>query len=194
MVGIWNFNVWYCWEYTDRVKGSVQDQTVSVPNCPTEIPHGISWDRSRTFIVRGLRLTSWAMARHWILWKCLLQEDWRNVHLYSHSTTNEKDQSLNRSAKTETFPIKILDDFYFFDIAQYECDKKNCISLAIFEKSVGIKKITFVIMKYYIFLNLSIHWLFVRNVPSYGFLTTKYFVSKNSIYSLLNLLSLFGFL
>jgi len=71
----------------------------------------------------------------------LLQEDWRNVHLYSHSTTNEKDQSLNRSAKTETFPIKILDDFYFFDIAQYECDKKTAFHSLFLRKVLELKKL-----------------------------------------------------
>jgi hypothetical protein len=44
------------WEDTDRVKGSVQNHSVSVPNCPTEIPHGMSCDGRRTFFVRGLRL------------------------------------------------------------------------------------------------------------------------------------------
>jgi hypothetical protein len=34
------------------------------------------------------------------------------------------------------FPVRILVDFYFFDITEYECDKTIAISLTNFEKSV----------------------------------------------------------
>jgi len=40
-------------------------------------------------------------------------------------------------------------------------------------------------MNYYIVLYYSINLHFIKNVSSYRFLTTKYFVGKNSVHSLL---------
>jgi len=48
------------------------------------------------------------------------------VQLQTLSPINDVHQFLNWSIKKESFPVKILGDFYFFDIAEYECDKKNC--------------------------------------------------------------------
>ena len=59
----YNFNFGYWWDGTNRGKGSVQDNPVSVSNCPKEFPHGIACDRSRILVVRSLRLTAWNMAR-----------------------------------------------------------------------------------------------------------------------------------
>jgi hypothetical protein len=46
-----------------------------------------------------------------------------NVQLQTRSPTNEVDQCLNWSAKKESFLVRILADFYFFGISEYECDK-----------------------------------------------------------------------
>jgi len=56
VVGKGNFSMGYFGEDIDRVKRSVQNHPVSVPIYPTEIPHGMSWDGSRTFFMRGLGL------------------------------------------------------------------------------------------------------------------------------------------
>jgi hypothetical protein len=45
------------------------------------------------------------------------------VDLQTHSPTNREDQRLKWLAKRETFPVKILCDFYFLGIAEYERDK-----------------------------------------------------------------------
>jgi hypothetical protein len=45
------------WNETDREK------PVPVSLCPPQIPHGLTRDRTRSFAVRGRRLTAWAMTR-----------------------------------------------------------------------------------------------------------------------------------
>jgi len=124
VVGKWNFRMGYIVKDTDRVKRSVQNHPISVPNCPTEIPHGMSWNGSRTFFMRGLGLPAWAMAHPRILWSCVRQEGCSNVQLRTHSPVNKVDQCLNWSTKKESFPVKILVDFYFFDISEFKCKKK----------------------------------------------------------------------
>jgi hypothetical protein len=39
------------------------EKPVPVPLCPSQIPHGLTRDRTRASVVRGRRLTAWAMAR-----------------------------------------------------------------------------------------------------------------------------------
>jgi hypothetical protein len=39
-----------------------------------------------------------------------------NVDLQTHSPVNDVDQCLNESAKTESFLVRILADFYYFVI------------------------------------------------------------------------------
>jgi len=90
VVGKRNFSVGYFWEDIYRVKRSVQNHPVSVPNCPTEIPHGMTWVGSRTLMVRCLRLTTWSMAWHSMLWGCLWQEGWSNLQLQTQS--NQRDR------------------------------------------------------------------------------------------------------
>ena len=95
----WSFSVGYYWEDTDGVKRSVQNHPLSVKICPTVIPHGMSWDGSRSFFVRGLRLTAWTMAGHWIFWSCLWQKGRSNVQLKTHCPIKEENQRLNGSGK-----------------------------------------------------------------------------------------------
>jgi hypothetical protein len=49
------------WQGKTEVLG---EKPVLVPLCPTQIPHGLTRDRTRASAVRGRRLTAWAMARH----------------------------------------------------------------------------------------------------------------------------------
>jgi hypothetical protein len=77
------------------------------------------------------------------------------VKLQTHSPRNEEGQRLNWWSKKETFPFKILFDFYFFDIAEYERHKSIALSLTNFEKSVKFKNY-FLTIKYYIAFNYSI--------------------------------------
>jgi hypothetical protein len=52
------------WNETDRGKPKYSgEKPVPVPLCPPQIPHGLTWDRTRASAVRGRRLTAWAMAR-----------------------------------------------------------------------------------------------------------------------------------
>ena len=53
-----NFILGYWWYDSDRGRRSVQNNPVSVSNFTTEILQGIAWDKSRTFVVRELRLTA----------------------------------------------------------------------------------------------------------------------------------------
>jgi hypothetical protein len=39
------------------------EKPVPVSLCPPQIPHGLTWDRTRAFAVGGRRLTAWALAR-----------------------------------------------------------------------------------------------------------------------------------
>jgi hypothetical protein len=44
-------------------KGSTGRKPARVPLCPPQIPHDLTWDRTRTAEVGSQRLTAWAMAR-----------------------------------------------------------------------------------------------------------------------------------
>jgi len=55
-VGECNFNLGHWWDNTDKRKLIVQKNPLSVPNSPKEIPHGMSWIRSWTFVVSDLRV------------------------------------------------------------------------------------------------------------------------------------------
>jgi hypothetical protein len=50
------------WQGKTEVLG---ENPVPVPLCPPQIPHGLNRDRTRASVVRGRRLTAWAMARPW---------------------------------------------------------------------------------------------------------------------------------
>jgi hypothetical protein len=59
------------WTETDRGKPKyLGKEPVSVPLCPPQIKHGLTWDRTRASAVRGRWLTAWAMARP--MYICLL--------------------------------------------------------------------------------------------------------------------------
>jgi hypothetical protein len=54
------------WNEIDRGKPKYSGgggEPVPVPLCPPQIPHELTWDRTRASAVRGRRLTAWAMAR-----------------------------------------------------------------------------------------------------------------------------------
>jgi hypothetical protein len=85
-----------------------------------------------------------------------VQEFSSNVQLQTHSPTNEADQCLNWSTKKELFTLKILCDFYFLDIAEYECNKKIAFH-STFSTKVFKLKVTSVITKHYIIFNDSIN-------------------------------------
>ena len=106
VVGKRNCSMGYVGKDIDRVKRSVQNHPVSVPNCPTEIPHGMACDGSRTFCMTGLRLPAWAMERPTFLWSCLRQEGCSNVQWRPHSPINEADQLLNCSAEKNRSLLK----------------------------------------------------------------------------------------
>jgi BMFP domain-containing protein YqiC len=42
------------------------EKPVPVPLCPPQISYGLTWDRTRASVVRGRRLTAWAMARPYL--------------------------------------------------------------------------------------------------------------------------------
>jgi hypothetical protein len=43
------------------------EKRVTVPLGPSQISHELTWDRTRTSVVRGRRLTAWAMVLPWFL-------------------------------------------------------------------------------------------------------------------------------
>jgi hypothetical protein len=69
---------------TGRGKRSTRRTPAPVPLCPPQIPHDLTWDRTRVAAVWRRRLTAWAMARHfsrniYILDKdgdCVTDEAW----------------------------------------------------------------------------------------------------------------------
>jgi hypothetical protein len=48
------------WQGKTEVLG---EKPVPVPLCPPQIPHGLTRDQTRASVVRGWRLTAWAIAR-----------------------------------------------------------------------------------------------------------------------------------
>jgi hypothetical protein len=46
-----------------RGNRSIRRKPASVPLCPPQIPHDLTWDRTRAAAVGSQRLTAWAMAR-----------------------------------------------------------------------------------------------------------------------------------
>jgi hypothetical protein len=46
-----------------RGKPKYSEKSCPVPLCPPQIPHDLTWDRSRAAAVGNQRLTAWAMAR-----------------------------------------------------------------------------------------------------------------------------------
>jgi hypothetical protein len=46
-----------------RIPRRTRRKPVPVPLCPPQIPHGLTWARTRASVVRGWWLTTWAMAR-----------------------------------------------------------------------------------------------------------------------------------
>ena len=89
-VGECNFNLGYWWDNTDKEKLIVQNSPLSVPNNPKEIPHGMAWIRSWTFVESDLRVTAWNMTQPLISCTCFLQVDWEIVELQTPSTKTEE--------------------------------------------------------------------------------------------------------
>jgi hypothetical protein len=57
MIWVWRATVeWYWQEKTEELG----EKPVPVPLCPPQIPHGLTWERTRASAVRGRRLTTWA--------------------------------------------------------------------------------------------------------------------------------------
>jgi hypothetical protein len=59
---------WWVWRAVDEMrigKGnrSTRRKSASVPLCPPQIPHDLTWDWTRAAAVGNRRLTAWAMAR-----------------------------------------------------------------------------------------------------------------------------------
>jgi hypothetical protein len=48
------------------VNRQLGEKPFPVPLCPPQIPHGLTWDRTRASAVEGRRLTAWAMARPFV--------------------------------------------------------------------------------------------------------------------------------
>jgi hypothetical protein len=60
MVWVWRATVEWYWQGTTEELG---EKPFPVPLCPPQIPHGLTWARTRASAVTGRRLTAWAMAR-----------------------------------------------------------------------------------------------------------------------------------
>ena len=46
------------WNDTDRGRiEALGEESVPVPDCPSQMPRGLAWDRARASAVRGQRLT-----------------------------------------------------------------------------------------------------------------------------------------
>jgi hypothetical protein len=53
----------------DRGNRSTRRKPSPVPLCPPQIPHDLTWDRTRAAAVESQRLNDWAMARPYVLSK-----------------------------------------------------------------------------------------------------------------------------
>jgi hypothetical protein len=58
MIWVWRATVELYWQGKTEELG---EKPVPVPLCPPQIPHGLTWARTRASAVRGRRLTTWAM-------------------------------------------------------------------------------------------------------------------------------------
>jgi hypothetical protein len=56
----WKATVEWYWQGESKELG---ENLVPVPFCPPKVQHGLTRTQARTFAMRGLRLTGWAMAR-----------------------------------------------------------------------------------------------------------------------------------
>jgi hypothetical protein len=60
-------NRWWVWSsrWNENWQGKPKysEKTCTVPLCPPQIPHDLTWDRTRVAAVGSRRLTAWAMAR-----------------------------------------------------------------------------------------------------------------------------------
>jgi hypothetical protein len=60
MISVWRATVEWYWQGKTEQLG---ENPVPVPLCPPQIPHGLTRARTQASVVRGSRLTTWAMAR-----------------------------------------------------------------------------------------------------------------------------------
>ena len=85
---------WY-WQGKTKVLG---EEPVPVPHCPPQIPHGLTWDRTRTSAVGGWRLTAWAMARPRITYLSVLVSCLYSIQ--SHSFLQKKFTQFQEKSDT----------------------------------------------------------------------------------------------
>jgi hypothetical protein len=70
MIWVWRATVEWYWQGKTEELG---EKPVPVPLCPPQIPHGLTQAWTRASAVRGRWLTTWAMARPWVVVTCTSQ-------------------------------------------------------------------------------------------------------------------------
>jgi len=48
---------------TENNRRTSRKKTVPLAFCPPQIPHGLTWDRTRAYAVTAQRITAWAKTR-----------------------------------------------------------------------------------------------------------------------------------
>jgi hypothetical protein len=82
-------------ECTDRGKSKHVEKRVPLPLHPSEIAHGLGWDRTLTFAVRGGRLTACVVAWFYLKLSFFLLNIKSSVHTSQRTQhVHYKDQSV----------------------------------------------------------------------------------------------------
>jgi hypothetical protein len=95
-----------------RGNRSTQRKPVPVPLCPPQIPHGLTWDRTRIAAVESWRLTAWVMARSCCCCCCcscyyhrvLLFVLWLLYPSVLHSSLRTREKTAVRSDRLNKLP------------------------------------------------------------------------------------------
>jgi hypothetical protein len=97
---------------------STRRKPAPVPFCPPQIPHDLTWDRTRAAAVGNQRLTAWAMARPDLVLMLALEKMYRPIGLSGISEWNHKNS-------TEI----VTEGIWSFALPNYICETAMYITL-----------------------------------------------------------------
>jgi hypothetical protein len=87
---VWNI----CLNANWQAKQSTTRKPAPVPFCPPQIPHDLTWYRTRAFAVGGRRLTDWAMVRPPKFFPCQDSEEASLKANISYSAITTQDKTI----------------------------------------------------------------------------------------------------
>jgi hypothetical protein len=96
---------------TDRGNPSTRRKPAPVPLCPPQIPHDLTWARTRAAAAGSQRLTAWAMARAYPY--TLNEEDlgeYQFINLDTHTNLNHLRMETDPVSETSCFLVSRIPD------------------------------------------------------------------------------------